>query len=116
MVNKRKEETMTNKLDNNQFEYKDKDQIKSFILKMDYERKYKYCFVSPQEVLEDLIEKAREDISTAEMIYEYRGRLHKAKYEAEKNMLQKQLTHLLDVYEDINKGELEYDIAKEGSE
>ena len=53
MVNKRKEETMTNKLDNNQFEYKDKDQIKSFILKMDYERKYKYCFVSPQEVLED---------------------------------------------------------------
>lgn len=107
---------MTNKLNNNHFEYKGKDELKSLTIITDYDRQYKCGLPSPQEVVEDLIQKTKEDISTLEMIYDFKGDFGTIMHEREKTVLMKQLTHLLYVYEDINKGELEYDIAREGSE
>tara|TARA_R110002020_G_scaffold155629_5_gene336788 strand:- start:2799 stop:3134 length:336 start_codon:yes stop_codon:yes gene_type:complete len=111
---------MPNKLSNKHFEYKGKDELVSLTVITDYDRQYKYGLPSPQEVVEDLIEKTKQEIQELNIQYEFRGfnktDLEEANYQTTRTILGKQLRHFLYLYEDINKGELEYDIAREGSE
>jgi len=120
MVNIKKGEIVTNKLSNNHFEYKGKDDLKSLTTISDFERQYNYAIPSPQEVIEDLITMTKESIKDLDYYFNLnrqdRTDDQQQIYNTKRFMLKEQITYYLFLFEDLNKGELEYDIAREGSE
>jgi len=104
---------------NTHFEYTGKDELVSLTVITDYDRQYKCNIPSPQDVVENLIIKTKQEISDLKIQYEFRGSKKTDTtyiiYNTKLDILGKQLSHLIYLYEDINKGELEYEIAREGA-